>query len=119
MPAEYHVVTEGAFKVYDGTALTAPGKIVGLVNGEEASLSVTGSQTDAGSSANTYSIAFDKSAKEGNYVHGADTIGSLEVTAAKAEGKISLSGSSASKVYDGKPLGGEGRLPRRSRRRMR
>ena len=103
-PAEYHVVTEGAFKVYDGTALTAPGKIVGLVNGEEASLSVTGSQTDAGSSANTYSIAFDKSAKEGNYVHGADTIGSLEVTAAKAEGKISLSGSSASKVYDGKPF---------------
>ena len=103
-PAEYHVVTEGAFKVYDGTALTAPGKIVGLVNGEEASLSVTGSQTDAGSSANTYSIAFDKSAKEGNYVNGADAIGSLEVTAAKAEGKISLSGSSASKVYDGKPL---------------
>ena len=103
-PAEYYVVTEGAFKVYDGTALTAPGKIVGLVNGEEASLSVTGSQTDAGSSANVYSIAFDKSAKEGNYVHGADTIGSLEVAAAKAEGKISLSGSSASKVYDGKPL---------------
>ena len=103
-PAEYHVVTEGAFKVYDGTALTAPGKIVGLVNGEEASLSVTGSQTDAGSSANIYAIAFDKSAKEGNYVHGADAIGSLEVTAAKAEGKISLSGSSASKVYDGKPL---------------
>ena len=103
-PAEYHVVTEGAFKVYDGTALTAPGKIVGLVNGEEASLSVIGSQTDAGSSANTYAIAFDKSAKEGNYVHGADAIGSLEVTAAKAEGKISLSGSSASKVYDGKPL---------------
>ena len=104
VPAEYHVVTEGAFKVYDGTALTAPGKIVGLVNGEEASLSMTGSQTDAGSSANAYAIAFDKSAKEGNYVHGADTIGSLEVTAAKAEGKISLSGSSASKVYDGKPL---------------
>ena len=103
-PAEYHVVTEGAFKVYDGTALTAPGKIVGLVNGEDASLSVTGSQTDAGSSANAYTIAFDKSAKEGNYVHGADVIGSLEVTAAKAEGKISLSGSSASKVYDGKPL---------------
>ena len=103
-PAEYHVVTEGASKVYDGIALTAPGKIVGLVNGEEASLSVTGSQTDAGSSANTYAIAFDKSAKEGNYVHGADTIGSLEVAAEKADGKISLSGSSASKVYDGKPL---------------
>ncbi|WP_307981905.1 Ig-like domain-containing protein [uncultured Senegalimassilia sp.] len=103
-PAEYHVVTEGAFKVYDGTALTAPGKIVGLVNGEEASLSVTGSQTDAGSIANAYAIAFDKSAKEGNYIHGADVIGTLEVAAAKAEGKIALSGSSASKVYDGKPL---------------
>ena len=103
-PAEYHVVTEGAFKVYDGTALTAPGKIVGLVNGEEASLSVTGSQTDAGSSANVYAIAFDKSAKEGNYTHGADAIGSLEVAATKAEGKIALSGISASKVYDGKPL---------------
>ena len=103
-PAEYHVVTEGAFKVYDGTALTAPGKIVGLVNGEEASLSVTGSQTDAGSNANAYAIAFDKSAKEGNYIHGADVIGTLEVAAAKAEGKIALSGGSASKVYDGKPL---------------
>ena len=103
-PAEYHVVTEGAFKVYDGIALTAPGKIVGLVNGEEASLSVTGSQTDAGSSANAYAIAFDKSAKEGNYIHGADAIGSLEVAAAKAEGKIALSGVSVSKVYDGKPL---------------
>ena len=103
-PAEYHVVTEGAFKVYDGTALTAPGKIVGLVNGEEASLSVTGSQTDAGSSANAYAIAFDKSAKEGNYTHGADVIGSLEVAAAKAEGNIALSGVSVSKVYDGKPL---------------
>ena len=103
-PAEYHVVTEGAFKVYDGTALTAPGKIVGLVNGEEASLSVTGSQTDAGSSANAYAIAFDKSAKEGNYIHGADAVGTLEVAAAKAEGKIALSGSSASRVYDGKPL---------------
>ena len=103
-PAEYHVVTEGAFKVYDGTALTAPGKIIGLVNGEEASLSVTGSQTDAGSSANAYAIAFDKSAKEGNYTHGADAIGSLEVAAAKAEGKIALSGVSAFKVYDGKPL---------------
>ena len=102
--AEYHVVTEGAFKVYDGTALTAPGKIVGLVNGEEASLSVTGSQTDAGSCANAYAIAFDRSAKEGNYTHGTDVIGSLEVAAAKAEGKIALSGSSASKVYDGKPL---------------
>ena len=103
-PAEYHVVTEGAFKVYDGTALTAPGKIVGLVNGEEASLSMTGSQTDAGFSANAYAIAFDKSAKEGNYTHGADVIGSLEVAAAKAEGNIALSGVSVSKVYDGKPL---------------
>ncbi|WP_161566592.1 MBG domain-containing protein [Senegalimassilia faecalis] len=103
-PAEYHVVTEGAFKVYDGTALTAPGKIVGLVNGEEASLSVTGSQTDAGFSANAYAIAFDKSAKEGNYTHGADVIGSLEVAAAKVEGNIALSGVSVSKVYDGKPL---------------
>ena len=70
---------------------------------------MTGSQTDAGSSANTYSIAFDKSAKEGNYVHGADTIGSLEVTAAKAEGKISLSGNSAPGLRR-QAACGEGRL---------
>ena len=103
-PATYYVVTEGASKTYDGSALTAPGKVVGLVNGEEAALETTGSQTEVGSSGNGYSLKFSKSAKESNYAHGTDSIGTLTVNAAKAEGNITLEGAPASKTYDGTAL---------------
>ena len=103
-PATYYVVTEGASKTYDGSALTAPGKVVGLVNGEEAALETTGSQTEVGSSENGYSLKFSKSAKESNYAHGTDSIGTLTVNAAKAEGNITLEGAPASKTYDGTAL---------------
>ena len=73
------VVTENATKVYDGTALTANGTITGLVNGETATLNVTGTQTDVGTSDNTYTITWG-TAKETNY-EVKETIGTLTITA--------------------------------------
>ena len=81
-PAPYSVTTESAAKVYDGTALTAGGKIGGLLDGETANLKVTGSQTEVGSSKNTYTIEWTGTAKESNYKLESETVGTLTVTAA-------------------------------------
>lgn len=81
-PAPYSVVTESATKVYDGTALTAGGKIEGLLEGETANLKVTGSQTKVGASENTYIIEWTGAAKESNYKLESESIGTLTVTAA-------------------------------------
>ena len=78
-PAPLTVTTDSDSKVYDGTALTAPGSITGLVNGETATLNITGSQTNVGSSDNTYSIVWG-TAKASNYTV-AETLGTLTVTA--------------------------------------
>ena len=79
-PKEYTVTTDSAKKVYDGTALTAGGRVNDLVDGETVTLKITGSQTEVGSSNNTYSLTWDGSAKEKNYTHGTDSIGLLTVT---------------------------------------
>ena len=81
-PAPYSVTTESATKVYDGTALTAGGKIEGLLEGETANLKVTGSQTKVGASENTYTIEWTGTAKESNYKLETESIGTLTVTAA-------------------------------------
>ncbi len=79
-PREYTVTTGSAEKPYDGTALTAGGRVNNLVDGETVTLKITGSQTEVGSSNNTYSLTWDGSAKEKNYTHGTDSIGLLTVT---------------------------------------
>ena len=79
-PAPLTVTTESDSKVYDGKALTAEGSISGFVNNETATFTVTGSQTEVGTSDNTYAIAWDGTAKESNYTVSA-TVGKLEVTA--------------------------------------
>ena len=81
LPREYTVTTESNSKVYDGTALTAGGKIEGIVKGETYSFTITGAQTDVGSSDNTYDLKWTGSAKESNYKHGKDSIGTLTVKA--------------------------------------
>lgn len=81
-PAPYSVTTESATRAYDGTALTATGRIDGLVNGETANLKVTGSQTNVGASDNTYAIEWAGTAKESNYKLESESIGTLTVTAA-------------------------------------
>ena len=81
LPREYTVTTNTDSKVYDGTALTAGGTVNNLVDGETVNLTMTGSQTDVGTSDNTYELNWTGSAKESNYTHGKDSIGTLTVTA--------------------------------------
>ena len=79
-PKAYTVTTESANKVYDGTALTAGGKIEGIVDGEDVGFKVTGSQTNKGTSKNTYSLKWNGSAIETNYKLEKESIGDLTVT---------------------------------------
>ena len=78
-PREYTVTTESAKKVYDGTALTAGGKIEGIVDGEVVVVHTTGSQTDVGSTPNTYELEWKKASSK-NYKLKEDSIGTLTVT---------------------------------------
>ena len=80
-PKGYTVVTDSASKVYDGEALTAGGKVEGIVDGEDAGFQVTGSQTEVGESKNTYEVKWDASAKESNYELLGETVGTLTVAA--------------------------------------
>ena len=80
LPREYTVTTNTDSKVYDGTALTAGGTVNNLVDGETVNLTTTGSQTNVGTSDNTYELNWTGSAKESNYTHGKDSIGTLTVT---------------------------------------
>ncbi len=79
-PKEYTVTTDSATKIYSGTALTAGGKVEGIVSGEEVIITTTGSQTDVGSSKNTYELVW-KSAKATNYTLAKESIGKLTVKA--------------------------------------
>ena len=74
------ITTPTDSKVYEGTPLTAAGTISGFVNDETATFATTGSQTEVGSTANTYSLTWDGTAKESNYKV-VETIGTLTVTA--------------------------------------
>ena len=82
-PATYTVTTGSDEKVYDGTPLTKTegAKVEGIVEGETYTFKVTGSQTYVGTSDNTYEMKLDGTAKESNYTHGTDTLGTLKVTA--------------------------------------
>ncbi len=102
LPATLTVTTHGASMPYDGTALTASGEISGFVNGETASFATTGSQTLVGTSANSYAITWDGTAKESNYNVVEGAIGTLEVTPSQVA--INVTPHGGSKVYDGKPL---------------
>ena len=79
-PKEYTVTTDSATKIYSGTALTAGGKVEGIVSGETVEFTTTGSQTDVGSSKNTYELVW-KSAKATNYTLAKESIGKLTVKA--------------------------------------
>ena len=82
-PAELTVTTPNASKTYDGTALTAAGTLAGLVKGETAAFTTTGTQTQVGSSGNTYAIDWNAAgytAKQGNYTIKSESLGILTVT---------------------------------------
>ena len=101
-PVPVTITTGSGSKEYDGKALTvAEAGIEGLVNNETATVTATGSQTERGSSANTYSIVWGET-KSGNYTV-TEKLGTLEVTINKTA-KIVLTAASDSKDYDGKAL---------------
>lgn len=92
--AEYHIVprklsivTYSASKDYDGTALTAGGSLSGAVERDGLRLVMTGSQTAAGTSKNTYVIDYGN-ALASNYVVDSESLGTLTVfaLASKASG---------------------------------
>ena len=104
-PAELTVETYSAKQQYNGSALTAGGKISGFVGNETATLVTKGSQTVVGKSSNSYEISWDDNAKASNYTVAHETIGELEVTPNTA--KIYVVPTGATKVYDGTALEGK------------
>ena len=85
-PATLKITTNSAEKTYDESALTAGGKIEGVVehDKDEVKLNITGSQTEVGSSQNTYKIVWGN-AKKSNYEITED-IGTLKVNARSGGG---------------------------------
>ena len=78
------ITTESATRTYNGTALTAPGKLEGIVEGESYGFTVTGSQTLVGESQNTYTLTWAEAgnsytAKKDNYTV-TESLGTLTVT---------------------------------------
>lgn len=88
------ITTPSASKVYNGTPLTTAATATGLVNGETATVTATGSQTLFGSSKNTYTITWDGSAAQGNYQI-VENLGTLTVTKKAA----TITVTDASKLY--------------------
>ena len=79
-PAQLLVHTFDDAKVYDGTPLVGEGEVWRLVGNETVTLTVTGTQTEVGSSPNSYTLTWDGTAKEGNYEVD-ENVGTLTVLA--------------------------------------
>ena len=98
-------ITSGSdSKEYDGTPLTNDEIAVtgdGFVDGEGASYTFTGSQTNNGSSKNTFDYTLNDNTKAKNYKITKE-YGDLTVTAVSTQ--IVITAANDSKVYDGQPL---------------
>ena len=104
----------GADKTYDGTPLTngavsvtPKGEGVGFVDGEGVAITVTGSQTDAGESDNTFVFSFNEGTSGDDYLVTAKC-GKLKVTANAAGVVVKVVGNRGSSTYDGTEYGVEG-----------
>ena len=90
-------------KVYDGQPLTNGVVTVsgdGFVKGEGAAYNVTGSQTNAGSSDNTFTYTLNQGTKAKNYTVETKP-GKLTVTPVTAEVTVTITGNSIDKTYNG------------------
>ena len=90
-------------KVYDGTALTNDEVTVGgdgFAEGEGASYNVTGTITDTGSTANTFTYTLNEGTKADNYTIAA-TGGTLTITAVTEKVTVTVTENSGSEKYDG------------------
>ena len=92
-----------ASKPYDGTALTNDKVTVsgdGFVEGQGATYSVTGSQTNAGTSANTFTYALNEGTNPDNYAI-TKSEGTLKVTANEQAVVVKVKGNTNTQLYDG------------------
>lgn len=90
-------------KVYDGQPLTNGAVTVsgdGFAKGEGAAYNVTGSQTNAGSSDNTFTYTLNQGTKAKNYTVETKP-GKLTVTPVTAEVTVTITGNNGSMGYDG------------------
>ena len=90
-------------KVYDGQPLTNGAVTVsgdGFVKGEGAAYNVTGSQTNAGSSDNTFTYMLNPGTKAGNYAI-EQKEGTLTVTPVTAEVTVTITGNKSTVTYNG------------------
>ena len=104
----------GADKTYDGTPLTngavsvtPKGEGVGFVDGEGVTITVTGSQTDAGESDNTFVFSFNEGTSGDDYLMTAKC-GKLKVTANSQQVVVKVVGNRGASTYDGTEHGVEG-----------
>ena len=104
-PRKVTLTSASAYKPYDGEALTNGEVTVGgrgWVEGQGATISVTGSQTEVGTSANAFTYTLDAGTDAGNY-DVATTFGTLTVGNADAEHEVTLRVKGGSFTYDGTP----------------
>ena len=90
-------------KVYDGQPLTNGAVTVsgdGFAEGEGAAYNVTGSQTNAGSSDNTFTYTLNPGTKAKNYTVETEP-GKLTVTPLTDKVTVTITGNTDSKIYDG------------------
>ena len=106
-PRPVTLTSAPASKVYDGNALTNDTvTAVGFVEGEGATYDVTGSQTNAGSSKNMFTYAWNEGTNKDNY-----TIYQIEgdLVVTPIDGiKVTITGRKDTQTYDGKPHKVEG-----------
>lgn len=95
-PALLKVTTGSASKAYDGTALVADSvEIDGLLGSDSVTARATGSQTEVGSSQNTYDISWTGAEQDNYRVSLLDeSLGTLTVTAARSSGEGNNGGGS-------------------------
>ena len=102
-PKKLKVTTDSASMVYDGSTLTAGGRVEGLVEGESVRIVTDGAQTKVGSSPNTYHLDWDSEAVAANYVVDEESIGTLTVT--ESADQIIITASNEADIYDGEEHG--------------
>lgn len=100
-PKPYTVTTVSGSKVYDGTPLegaSLEGNFVGgLVNDDDATFVVTGTQTEVGASDNTYTLEFVDEQMAKNYKLVKEDIGTLTVVKDESEASQNPNGNGDSK----------------------
>ena len=104
------LTSASAYKTYDGTALVKDEVTVsgdGFVMGQGATYSVTGSQTNAGESFNTFSYTLNKGTNADNYTIKKQE-GTLVVNPVMASVVVTIVGNHASGTYNGKELSASG-----------